>query len=128
MRESDAAEDWLDGWAAAAGTRARLATEMARQVSRLSGSAGNHDDTIRVTVGSGGQVLSIDIGDRARELTGRELSAQLMATIGRAQARLAGAVVDTVEQTVGADTETGRAVIGSFATRFPEPPEAPDER
>ena len=38
-----------------------------------------------------------------------------------AQAALAGRVATEVRATVGEDTETGRAVIPSFDSRFPAP-------
>jgi hypothetical protein len=40
----------------------------------------------------------------------------------KAQSNLAAKVSAEVEETVGSDTETGRAVIHSFSTRFPAPP------
>jgi hypothetical protein len=66
-------------------------------------------------------------------MTGREIGREIMAAIRSAQANLAGTVAAAVEETVGSDTETGRAVVDSFATRFPQPrrselPEADRER
>ena len=47
--------------------------------------------------------------------------------IRHAQADLSRRVAEQVRDTVGADTETGRAVIHSFDTRFPTV-EGEDER
>jgi hypothetical protein len=53
-------------------------------------------------------------------LRGAELSRQILAVMRRAQADLSGQVAAQVRETVGADTETGRAVIHSFEARFPQ--------
>jgi YbaB/EbfC DNA-binding family protein len=128
MRDIDAAEDWLDSWTADVNEQARAAAGLARQVSALSGTAESRDGLIRVTVGSTGQIERLDLADPAAGLTGAELSRRIMRVMREAQSRLAGAVAAVVEQTVGTDTETGRAVIHSFETRFPEPPRDDDER
>jgi hypothetical protein len=54
-----------------------------------------------------------------QRLRGEELSRQIMAVMRSAQAGLAAQVADEVQATVGADAETGRAVIHSFESRFP---------
>lgn len=50
-----------------------------------------------------------------------------MSVIRRAQAALSGRVAEEVEATVGADSETGRAVVNSFETRFPTAEREADE-
>lgn len=55
MHDIDAAESWLDSWAAGIDARAEQAARLARQVSALTATAGDEDDTITVTVGSSGQ-------------------------------------------------------------------------
>jgi hypothetical protein len=127
MGDIDAAEEWLDAWTASVNERARTAADLAQQVSRLTGTAMNRQRSVRVTVDSTGAVQSIDVDDRVRELTGSEISQQIMMVVRRAQANLAVTVTAAVEDTVGADTETGRAVIDSFAMRFPEPPDEKPE-
>jgi len=57
-----------------------------------------------------------------------ELGRNIMAPIGRA-GHLSARVAAQVRETVGEDTETGRAVINSYAERFPDPAdEAGDDR
>jgi hypothetical protein len=106
----DAADDWLDKWAAGVSAQAEHAAALARRVAALTGSAESPDGSIRITVGSSGQVESLQLADR-------ELARRVLAVMRRAQAGLAR----QVEDVAGADTETGRAVIHSYATRFPEP-------
>jgi hypothetical protein len=108
----DAAEDWLDNWAAGVSAQAERAATLSRRVAALTGSAESPDGSIRVTVGSSGQLEKLELDDR-------ELARRILAVMRRAQASLAEKVTAEVRDTVGADSETGRAVIHSFETRFP---------
>jgi hypothetical protein len=126
VRDIDSAEEWLDSWVAGVDANAARAVELSRRVAALTGEAQSRDGFVAVAVGSAGQLVRLDIDDRT-PLTGADLGREIMALVGRAQARLAARVADQVRETVGADTETGRAVIHSYAERFPEPPpEDPD--
>ncbi|WP_328459362.1 YbaB/EbfC family nucleoid-associated protein [Actinoplanes sp. NBC_00393] len=116
MRDIDAAEDWLDTWTAGVNDRAARAAQLARRVSDLTARARSHDGSITVVVGANGQVLDLELDDRLREL-----SRQILRVMREAQHRLNDQVARQVEETVGADSETGRAVLDAFARRFPEP-------
>lgn len=121
MSDVDAAEEWLDSWVASVDARARSAVDLSRRVTALTGEARSHDGLLTVAVGSGGQIVRLGIDDDARRRSGAELSRDIMALVGRAQAHLSAQVADEVRETVGEDTETGRAVINSYAERFPQP-------
>jgi YbaB/EbfC DNA-binding family len=125
VSDIDAAEDWLDHWAASVSAQAERAATLSRRVAALTGRASSDDDSIKVTVGSSGQLESLDLDDRATDLRGDELSRRILTVMRKAQANLAAQVSTEVEATVGADTETGRAVIHSFSARFPAPPSPP---
>jgi len=120
-QDIDAAEEWLDSWVSGVNAQAERAVTLSRRVARLTGSAESRDGSIKVTVGSSGQVETLDLDDRVQQLRGAELSRQILAVMRRAQADLSGQVTAQVRETVGADTETGRAVIHSFEARFPSP-------
>jgi hypothetical protein len=122
VSDTDAAEDWLDHWAASVSAQAERAATLSRRVAALTGHASSTDDSIRVTVGSSGQLEKLDLDDRATDLRGDELSRRILTVMRKAQSDLAAQVSTEVEATVGAETETGRAVIHSFSTRFPAPP------
>jgi RNase P/RNase MRP subunit p29 len=107
----DAAEDWLDSWAASANAQAERAVALSRRVAALTGSAQSPDGSIRVTVGSSGQLESLELDDR-------ELADRILSVMRSAQTNLAGQVATETQDTVGADSETGRAVIHSFESRF----------
>ncbi|GID96174.1 YbaB/EbfC family nucleoid-associated protein [Amorphoplanes digitatis] len=126
MNDIDAAEEWLDSWAGQVNAQAQRSVELSRRVAALTGSAQGRDGAIRVTVGSAGQVERLDLDDRVRELTGPRLAEEIMSVIQRAQAALSGQVAEQVRATVGEDTETGRAVLQSFESRFPAQQEQDD--
>lgn len=115
----DAAEDWLDAWVGQANAQAARSVELSRRVAALTGTAESRDGAIRVTVGPAGQVESLELDDRVQRMAGPRLAEEILAVMRRAQSALSGKVADEVQATVGADTETGRAVLHSFGTRFP---------
>ncbi|MFD0518555.1 YbaB/EbfC family nucleoid-associated protein [Paractinoplanes durhamensis] len=119
MSDVDAAEEWLDSWVGQVNAQAQRSVELSRRVAALTGSAESRDGAIRVTVGSAGQVERLELDDRVRELSGPRLAQEIMSVMRRAQAALSGQVAEQVRETVGEDTETGRAVLHSFDSRFP---------
>jgi hypothetical protein len=119
VNDVDAAEQWLDSWVSQVDAQAQQAVELSRRVAGLIGSAEGRGGAIRVTVGSAGQVEALELDDRVHELSGPQLAREILAVMRRAQAVLSAEVVEQVRATVGADSEAGRAVIGSFDVRFP---------
>jgi hypothetical protein len=126
VNDIDAAEEWLDSWVGQVNAQAERSVELSRRVAALTGSAEGQDGAIRVTVGSTGQVESLDLDNRVHELSGPRLAQEIISVMRRAQAVLSGRVSDEVRATVGEDTETGRAVIQSFDSRFPAPRDEED--
>jgi hypothetical protein len=126
MDDVDAAERWLDSWVAQVNATAASSVELSRRVAGLTGSAQRRDGSIRITVGSSGQVDRLELDERVHELSGPRLAEEIMIVIRQAQAALSARVGDEVRATVGEDTETGRAVIQSFDSRFAPPPDAED--
>ncbi|GAA5188364.1 hypothetical protein GCM10023322_38910 [Rugosimonospora acidiphila] len=116
MDGDGAAEDWLESWAGGVSARAARAVELSNRVAGLTGTAEASGGKIEVTVGSAGQLRDLRLDDASG---GEELARRIMAVVRAAQADLSVRVAHEVRATVGEDTETGRAVIGSFQTRFP---------
>ncbi|GGQ79547.1 YbaB/EbfC family nucleoid-associated protein [Couchioplanes azureus] len=119
LHDIDAAADWLDSWAAGVSAQAERAAALSRRVAGLTASAASADGSIGVTVAASGQVEKLELDDRVQRLPGAELARQIMAVMRSAQGKLASRVADEVQATVGADSETGRAVLHSFESRFP---------
>ncbi|MET8148283.1 YbaB/EbfC family nucleoid-associated protein [Actinoplanes sp. NPDC049668] len=128
MSDIDAAEEWLDSWVGQVNAQAQRSVELSRRVAALTASAQGRDGAIRVTVGSAGQVESLDLDNRVHEVPGPRLAEEIMSVIRRAQAALSGRVAEQVRATVGEDSETGRAVLQSFESRFPAPTDGEQDR
>jgi hypothetical protein len=123
FNDIDAAEEWLNTWTASVNAQAERAAQLTSRVAALTANAESNDGSIRVTVGSTGQIEKLTLDDRVQRLSGEELARQIMNVMRKAQASLSTLVSTEVAATVGVDTETGRAVIGSFEQRFPQPPQ-----
>ena len=99
----------------ASGAAAALADRMATLTSTADGDEG----AVRVTVASSGNVTGLELDDRVQGYAGTDLAAAIMQVMRRAQAGLVDRIAAAVEDTVGTDSETGRAVLDSFRQRFP---------
>jgi len=106
-------------------TYTRGAGALAERVATLSASATGGDGAVSVTVSSSGIVTGLRLDDSVRRLSGETLSTEILRTMRRAQAALTEQVVSAVGATVGADNETGKAVLDSFSQRFPVEPDEP---
>jgi hypothetical protein len=112
----DGVEAPARSWSSPPSGRVEATATLADRVARLSASATGGDGTIRVRVDSGGAITELKLPDA-------QLAAEILRTIRRAQAGLAEQVELAVNETVGTESETGRAVLESFAQRFPAVPD-----
>jgi hypothetical protein len=113
----------MRSWSEQVPGRTEAAADLADRVATLSASAAGDDGAVRVTVASSGVITGLELTDRVQRLPGRRLADEILRTMRRAQAGLADRVAEAVDETVGADTETGKAVLDSFSQRFPAEPE-----
>jgi hypothetical protein len=118
-RDPDDAEAWVRSWAARTTTKAGAAARLADRVAVLSSQASGVDGAVRVAVASTGVVTGLWLTERARRLAVDRLAAEILATMRRAQAALVAKVSTAVAETVGEDSDTGRAVLDAYARRFP---------
>jgi hypothetical protein len=119
MRDIDAADEWLTDWTARIDAQAARAAQLATRVADLSARARGHYAS--VTVGANGQVVDLALEERMYELSPHELSSEILSVMRSAQQSLVDMVAREVHDTVGADSETGRAVVDGFTRRFPSP-------
>ncbi|GAA1801748.1 hypothetical protein GCM10009835_20470 [Planosporangium flavigriseum] len=122
------ADAWVDSWAASVSARAQAAQELSERVSMLSVSAASRDGAVEVTVAGSGVMTDLKLDDRVRSWPADQIAAQVLAVMRRAQGSLAARVAEIADETVGADSETGRAVVDGFARRFPAPPDDEDRQ
>lgn len=125
---ADAAEEWVRSWSASVSERAAQTQAMSQRVAELSVSATGARGAVEVTVAASGVVTNLRLDDQVRTWTAERIAVEVMTTMRRAQGRLAGAVAEAAAQTVGAHSETARAIVASYATRFPEQPDDRDDQ
>lgn len=117
-RNLDDAGEWVRSWNSQPSGRAEATATLADRVAGLSASATGRDGAVRVSVDSSGNVTALELVDT-------DLAAEVLRAMRRAQAGLAEQVAAAVRETVGPDSETGKAVLESFTQRFPEPEDKP---
>ncbi|HEX5201877.1 YbaB/EbfC family nucleoid-associated protein [Paractinoplanes rhizophilus] len=118
---TDAAEEWVRSWSDSVSERAAAAREMADRVAGLTVDATDPDRLITTTVNGSGGLVDLRLEPGAARLPMDELARQVLRTMRRAQAKLAERVADIAAETVGADSESARAVVSGFEHRYPEP-------
>jgi hypothetical protein len=109
------AERLVDDWQAGLERRAAAARELSQRLSLLSGSARSPDGHIAVTVGSSGVVRALTLDEAVRRRPAAETAGAILATVAAAQAALVAQARIAADETVGAGSEMGRAVIASYA-------------
>jgi DNA-binding protein YbaB len=114
-------ERQLEDWARQAERKAERYQEMSTAVSAVSATESSPDGVVRVTVNASGAVSALELTDRIREQGGSAVAAQIMATIQRAQAKLAGQIAAAMQATIGDEQGTIDTVVSGYEQRFPEP-------
>lgn len=112
----DAAERRVDEWQAGLERRAAEARDLASRLTGLTASAASRDKLITVTVTAAG-VTGLELAEGIRQRPAAQTAAAILDTMRAARAKLATLVTECTEQTVGADSETGRAVLAAYAAR-----------
>jgi phenylpyruvate tautomerase PptA (4-oxalocrotonate tautomerase family) len=116
---TDAAEDWIRSWSDSVSERAAAARELADRVARLTVEATDPDRTVTTTVNGSGGLVDLRLEPGAGRIPMDDLADRILRTMRRAQGRLAERVAEEAAQTVGEDSESARAVVNSFAQRYP---------
>jgi hypothetical protein len=120
-RDLDEAEQLVDDWQAGIEARAAQTRELAARLGALTATAKSDDELISVTVGASGAPTDLTLKEEIRERPAAETARAILATIRKAQAALTAAATKATAETVGADSETGKAIIASYVSR-----QAPD--
>jgi len=116
-----AAERWVDDWQTGIEERAAQAQALARRVGQLSATVHSRGDVVGVTVDSSGAMTALRLDDNACRHPAAWIAEQILATVRAAQAELVRQVTEATTQTVGLESEIGRAMVASFTRRLPPP-------
>ena len=115
----DAAERLVDDWQTGFEQRAEQARDLAGRLAALTASARSADGLVTVTVGPDGTMTGLQLDEEVRRQPAAETARQILATQAAARADLIARATEVTEETVGADSETGKAVLASLAQRRP---------
>jgi hypothetical protein len=126
----DGARRWVDDWQSSIEDRAARARELTGRLSGLSATARDRDGLVEVTVAQSGVVTGLRLDERVREAPAEQLARVIMAVLAGAQSMLVERVREATAETLGADSESGRAVVASYADRLRDLPRdgGPDDR
>ena len=116
-RNLDEATRLVDDWQAGIEARAARARQLAGRLGALTAGARSADGLVSVTVGSSGAITGLELKEGIRDRPADETARAILATVRAAQASLVAAVTAAAAETVGADSETGKAVIASYVSR-----------
>lgn len=113
-RDWDTAERMVDDWQDGFERRAAQARDLASQLAGLSASARSADDLIEVTVGRSGELVGLRLDEAIRRQPVATTEREILATVATARTALAAKVAAAVADTVGAESESGRAILAAY--------------
>ncbi|GAB2597902.1 hypothetical protein Aab01nite_73650 [Paractinoplanes abujensis] len=122
-RDLEDAERMIDDWQTGIEARAAQARELSARLSAVTATARSDDGLVEVTVASAGDMVRLDLGEGIRGRPAAETARVILATARAARRALAARITEVTTETVGAESETGRAVIESYERRLCEPDE-----
>ncbi|WP_020667015.1 YbaB/EbfC family nucleoid-associated protein [Amycolatopsis nigrescens] len=126
-RDPDEAQARVDEWAQGFARKAQRYQAAQAEAEQIRLTASNGDGSVRVTVRADGSVTDLEFANKARTMPLPELSAQILTTMRRAQADIAGRVGEVMAEQLGdEDLETRTVMLDSLRSRFPDP-DAEDE-
>jgi YbaB/EbfC DNA-binding family len=116
-RDLDEAEQLVDDWQAGIDAQVAQTRELGARLGALTATARSEDGLISVTVGASGAPTDLVLKEGIRERPAAETAKAILATVRAAQTSLTAAATTVTAETVGADSETGKAIIASYVAR-----------
>lgn len=113
-RDLDEAERLVDEWQAGIEERASRARALAERLSAITATARSDDGLVSVTIDSSGHLADLVLREGIRDQPAAATARAILATVRSARESLTVAVRAVTDATVGAGSETGRAVIAAY--------------
>ncbi|WP_439657597.1 YbaB/EbfC family nucleoid-associated protein [Lentzea sp. HUAS TT2] len=118
-------EQEIARWAALVTARAEKFRALDRDVGAVTVTETSRDGVVRVTVDASGVLRQLELSDRIREFSGQTLAAHVLATLRRAQARIADEMSSLTADLAADDPAAAAAMVAGYRRRFPEQPPDP---
>ncbi|MBL7260590.1 YbaB/EbfC family nucleoid-associated protein [Paractinoplanes lichenicola] len=122
-RDLEDAARMIEDWQAGVEARAAQTRELSGRLAAVTATARSDDGLVELTVGATGDLVRLELGEGIRGRPADETARAILATLHAARQALTAQVTAVTTEVVGAESETGRAVIESYARRL----RAPDE-
>jgi DNA-binding protein YbaB len=116
-RDLDEAERLVDQWQAGFEERAAQARALAARLAALTTTAESEDGLVSVTVGASGVMSDLALKEGIRDQPAATTARVILETLRAAQSSLTAAATTATAETVGTDSETGKAIVASYVTR-----------
>ena len=116
-------ERMIGDWVRNAQERATKYQAMAERFADMSVTERSSDGTVQLTVSSKGILTDLRISEQAASRSMAEVSAQIMRTLQRAQAKIPELLQDVLTETVGTQDGVANHVVDEAKKTFPEPPD-----
>lgn len=117
-----ASERMLGQWQRSIQEKAERYQEMATRVQGMTISESSRDGSVRLTIGSNGILTNLEIAESAKDKRMAEVSAEVMRTLQRAQARIPELLQQAMAETIGTQDETANVLFDEAKRNFPAPP------
>ncbi|CAM3703609.1 YbaB/EbfC family nucleoid-associated protein [Kibdelosporangium persicum] len=120
-RDPEAVQRSIQQWAAGFEAKAQRYRAAQEQTEQLRLSAASSDGSVRVTVRADGTVSDLQFTEKIRSMPLADLSAQVLATMRKAQSGIADKVGEVMTEQLGdEDQQTRSVMLGNLRDRFPE--------
>jgi hypothetical protein len=116
--ELDSAERLVNDWQSTIEDRATKAHALSQRLGALTATARSRDGLVEATVASSGVLMGLHLDDKVRRQPASWIAKQVLAVTQQALDQLATQAAKATQETVGADSPEGRAVMASFTTRL----------
>jgi hypothetical protein len=108
----------IDEWEHGFAERAAQAKAFTERASHLSATARDRDMLVEVTVGPNGQVTDLRLDEKIRRQPASTTARQILGAMRSAQETLVRQFSEVAAETVGVDSDTGRAVLAGLKSRL----------
>lgn len=121
-------QEHIAAWRQRADDRLEGVQKLAEKMENLKVGAVNDENTVKVTVDATGALIDLKLHPKVTKETAADIAAEIMATVKKARLSVSEGAAMILERTVGTETETGKAVLGSFHKRLGKPDDAGGDR
>lgn len=115
------AHDWLDEWKQKAAKQLEQSQAMVARMEQITAKATSADGKITVSVDAQGIVTDLKLRDDVKGDNATKTAAAIMSTMAKARNELGRTASQVVKDTVGHESETGKAIMAGFRRRLRKP-------